>query len=164
MAEASSSPQASAQGLCTALPVTRPSLEPYTILAPPASIWSLYWVARAEPPCHQRPVEENQGRLRLAGWGSMATQNRLAGRGEGGGTDTGNQRCRRCPPRDPWSTGPLLPLASPLLPHSHGLGGQSTSVPLLVSGVPDHEYWQNASSVAGWKPDPSTHHPPSPLT
>lgn len=163
MAEASSSPQAPVQGLCTAPPVTRPSLEPHTgPMLPPASIWSLYWGARAEPP--KGPVEGEQGRLRPAGWGFIATQKRLAGGGEGGGTDTGNQRCRRWPPRDPWSTGPLFPPASPLLLHSYGLGGQSTSVPLLVSGVPGHEYWQNTSSVTGWKPGPSTHHPPSPLT
>lgn len=90
-----------AQGLCTAPPVTRPTQSP--ILAPCSHLPLSGLCIGGPGQSSQGPVEGDQGKLGLAGWDSMAPQSRLARRGEGGETDTGDQRCRRWPvsPRDP---------------------------------------------------------------
>lgn len=71
------------------------------------------------------------------------------------------QEAASLPKGSPWFAHLFLPHASPLLTLTHRLGGQVTLVPLLALGVLSHEHWQNPPSFSGWKPGPSTNHPPS---
>lgn len=141
VAMASPSPPAPPRDLGTPLPAcTRPPPRgpvPAQHSAT-ASIWSLYSRARAEPP--RGLWKETRGKQ--WGEGTQGSQSRLAKGGEGGGRDSGDQRCCvwLAPQGSPQPHSHALPPhASRCQSQTHGLGSQDTLVPLLALAVLGHE-------------------------
>lgn len=125
-----------------------PESHPGSML-PPACIWSLYWGAWAEPPraCGRGRGQARAGRVVFYGPPKHTSQKRGERRNKQWRQEIEKVASNR--KGSSWSAHLLLPPAFSLLLRTHGLGGQVTLGPLLASGVPNHEHWQNPACFAG---------------